>query len=322
MKTYDTTNKTVCQASARRPAQRLSTATLTDNRPIAVGQRIVQQGAETASSHTNQLRSAIQNSAAKAIQRYPVEVSLSGKSIVATSGRPCKRTNKPVQQAIIDDIFASGPKNDFEEALHNLGQANALYELRDNNWLSKNGAAICHKNSIDDVEETLVHYSNQVLKGTNTSSLDTEIGKWLDFLTQRGGYQAHARAFLQSIQNSALNSSVFTPQADIVRDAINNLIECVDASSANYYIGDGRTNSTIQNLPDSHYNLTVATDECPPTPISSGLYHSRRQIEACGGNGHLSPRRDTDSTGAKWVMNSGSGNGGKGWANIDSTTLI
>jgi hypothetical protein len=251
-------------------------------------------------------------------QRYPVEVNSGNTFVVTTSGRPTKRTTKPVQEAIIDDIFTYGAMNDLETKLKALGKVKALYELRNNNWLSTNNTAVCHKNSIDDVENTLVNFGNK--SATVKASMYAQMENWIKILTTRDATaQAMGIAFLQSIRDSAANATATKTSAEICVDAINNLIELIDASSSNYYIGDAGTNSSIQSNPDPHYNNFATTTEAPSTPISKGLYDARVGIESVGGLGHLSPVRATDSSGA-WVKNSGAGDvNGHGWSVVDLT---
>jgi hypothetical protein len=247
-------------------------------------------------------------------QRWPVETDSTNTSVVATSGRPSKRTNKSVQEAIIDDIFTLGPMNALEDKLHKMGKVNALYELRHNNFLSNNSAAICHKDSIDDVENTLVHYANM----TNKSAAYAKHEIWIKWLTHRNATaQLMCVALLQNIRDSATNATALRTAAEICVDAINNLIEYIDASSSNYYIGDAGTNSSIQSKPDPHYNNFATTNEAPPTPISVGLYDARLGIESVGGLPHLSPIRANDSNG-DWIKNSGAGDvNGHGWSVVD-----
>ncbi len=251
-------------------------------------------------------------------QRYPVEVDSGNTFVVTTTGRPSKRTTKPVQEAIIDDIFTYGAMNAHEKKLEALGKTKALSELRSNNWLSTNNCAICHKNSIDDVENTLVNFGNK--SATVKASMYASMENWIKILTTRDiSAQVMGIAFLKNIRDSAANATATKSSAEICVDAINNLIELIDASSSNYYIGDAGTNSSIQSKPDPHYNNFATTTEAPPTPISTGLYDARVGIESVGGLGHLSPVRATDSTG-DWVKNSGAGDvGGHGWSVVDLT---
>jgi hypothetical protein len=309
-----------------------SSLQLADQRPEAIAQRKLQQAINN-SPQTKQLKAyqamANDSSAATApavtgkaqqaiVQRYPVEVNSAATAIIGTSGRPSKRTTKPVQEAIINDIFTYGAMNDYEKILHNLGKTKALTELRSNNWLSKNNAAVCHKNSIDDVENTLVAYGN--MSDTLKASSYAEHKKWIEFLTARDATaKSMGVAWLADIRDSSKNASPFKSALDISTDAINQLIELIDASSSNYYIGHSGTNSGIQDRPDSHYDNFSTGNEAPATPISRGLYESRMEIETAGGLGHLSPVRTNDATG-DWIVNSGAGDvNGKGWSLVDLT---
>ncbi|PWV47557.1 hypothetical protein [Chitinophaga sp. S165] len=249
-------------------------------------------------------------------QRYPVEVDPGKTFVVLTNGRPAKRTTKPVQEAIIDDIFTYGAMNAHEKKLEALGKVKALYELRSNNWLSTNNCAICHKNSIDDVENTLVNFANK--SATVKVNMYAQMENWIKILTTRDiTAQVMGIAFLKNILDSATNATATKTSAEICVDAVNNLIELIDASSSNYYIGDAGTNSSIQSKPDPHYNNFATTTEAPPTPISKGLYDARVGIESVGGLGHLSPVRAKDSTG-DWIKNSGAGDvNGHGWSVVD-----
>lgn len=249
-------------------------------------------------------------------QRWPVETDTTKSSVVGTSGRPAKRTTKPVQEAIIDDIFTYGAMNALESILHGMGKKKALNELRHNNFLSNNSAAVCHKNSIDDVENTLVHYANMSTK----VAAYNEHESWIKWLTHRDpATQVMCIGLLKNIRDSATNATPLKTAAEICVDAINDLIEYIDASSSNYYIGDAGTNSSIQSLPDSHYNNNATTQQAPPTPISVGLYEARLGIESVGGLPHLSPVRGNDASG-DWIKNSGAGDvNGHGWSLVDLT---
>lgn len=250
----------------------------------------------------------------KAIQRYPIS-KVNSTQVSADSGRPSAKSNKGTIEGIIGRIYQIGPMNDLETILKNLNnKATAVNEVYANNFLSNNGAAICHKHAIDVFEEQFVAYANQVLNKTNSSTHDQQAIQLVMDLTQLDkSKQSTCLTYLKNVKDIHVNSGLFSDQASDVANYLTYLINELDGSHSNLYIGYARTNSSIQRHFDPHYDVNSTTDP-NASPVSTSIYESQKVFGDGLGVGHASPRRVIDSTGS-WNETSGVPN--KGWIIYD-----
>lgn len=252
---------------------------------------------------------------ASVLQRYPVTAS--GNAIVATQGRPTAKSNKGTIEAIVKDIFTSMPKNDYETLLHKMGtQTKAVDAIYNNNFLSTNSAAICHKMAIDTVEQQVVAYANHVLNKTNTAQIDSEMTELVKSLTSGSTtIQQNALAYLTGIQKAPQCGLFTTPAVDAAQHC-NDLIHTIDGSATNLYIGNGRTNSSVQTNFDAHYDVSDPTDlsNVNATPRSTSIYTSQHTVSGSMGMVPNSPYRAHDQVG-DWVKTSSVPD--IGWVTID-----
>ena len=230
------------------------------------------------------------------VQRYPT-AKVSATQVAAIQGRPNAKSNKSTIQDIIGRIYQVGPMNSLETILKSLNsKSKAVDEVYSNNFLSKNGAAICHKHAVSAFENQFIEYANLVLSNNNSSSHDLQAIQLVQDLTQLdGSRQSTCLSYLQNITDIHTNSGPFTDKATTVCTYLDYLILDLDGSHSNLYIGHSRTNSSIGDHFDGHYDVYSATDPSA-TPISTSIYYSQKAFGDGLGTGHSSPRRSDDGT--------------------------
>lgn len=258
---------------------------------------------------------------APVIQRYPVGIATTtaGDRVTTTSGRPSAKSNKPAITEIVANIFTKGPLNEYEDLLYKLGSKQKAFDaIWNNNFLSTNDAAICHKMAIDEVEDYVVGYANKVLAGANTSKMDSHMEDWVKSLTAGNKtIQSTALAYLQGIK-TATGGGPFANAASTAQQHCDDLIYTIDGSATNLYIGASRTNSSIQVHFDAHYDVSDPTNTSAvnATPYSTGIYNAQHTVGPTLGFVPHSPERATDKSG-QWVKTSSVPN--IGWVVIDNT---
>lgn len=230
------------------------------------------------------------------IQRYPIEKD-SSKKLVSASGRPNAKSNKSTIQGIVARIWKIGAQNSLEKKLRTMGnKSDAVDAIDGGKFLSTNGAAICHKEAISTIEKKLVNYCNMVLNNTNDSSIDTAAQEWIKSLTTLdSGKQSYCLSLLKAIRTGPANSGIFADPASDMANFATALVKELDGSFSNLYIGHARTNSSVSDNFDPHYNIYSATDPSA-TPISMSIYESQKSFGDSMGYGHASPQREFDGT--------------------------
>lgn len=255
----------------------------------------------------------------RVVQRYPV--GLSGSTVTTTSGRPNAKSNKGTIVEIVKNIYTKGPLNEYEQALHTMGsQKTAVTALHSGSWLSTNGAAICHKMSISEIEDYVVAYANAVVSGTSSTSIEGRMKGLIKSLTT--GYptiQSDALMYLQGITDAPTSAGLFGSAAATAQGHCDSLILLLDGSPANLYIGSAQTNSSVQEHFDAHYDVSDPTDTSAvnSSPISRSIYDDQHATGPLLGLVPQSPVRASDSSG-DWVKTSSVP--GIGWVVIDRGT--
>ena len=230
------------------------------------------------------------------IQRYPIDKK-SSTQIESISGRPNAKSNKGTIQDIIGRIWSFGPCNDLETKLKGYGsKSKAVDAICNDNFLSLNGAAICHKEAISVIEEQLVSYGNMCLNGTNSSSIDSSAQEWIKSLTALdSSKQSTCLSYLSNVTNAVSNAGVFGDAASDMATYLTYLLLELDGSHTNLYVGYQRTNSSISDNFDPHYNVYETSDPSA-TPMSTSIYESHSSFGSAMGTGHSSPRREVVGT--------------------------
>jgi hypothetical protein len=236
------------------------------------------------------------NISLNAVQRYPI-AKVSSTQVASQSGRPSARSNKSTIQGIIARIYQIGPMNDLETLLKNFNnKSKAVDEVHSNNFLSKNGAAICHKQAISVIEKQFVAYANLVLNNNNSTILDQQAITLVKDLTQLDNLkQGNCLSYLESISDIHTNSGPFADKAADVATYLDYLILELDGSFSNLYIGYSNTNSSVGDHFDAHYDVNSTTDPSA-TPVGTSIYYSQKDLGDGLGIGHSSPRRINDGT--------------------------
>lgn len=255
----------------------------------------------------------------RVVQRYPV--GLSGATLTTTSGRPDAKSNKGTIQGIVKNIYTQGPYNEYEQALYNMGsQSQAVTAVHSGGWRSQNGATICHKMAISEIEDYVVAYANAVVGGTSNTTLENYMKNLIKRLTV--GYstiESDALLYLQQITNAPTTAGLFGNAAVTAQGHCDSLILILDGSPANLYIGSSQTNSSIQERFDPHYDVSDPLDlsDVNASPISRGIYDQQHITGPLLGLVPQSPVRASNSTG-DWVETSSVSQ--IGWVVIDRNT--
>lgn len=167
------------------------------------------------------------------LQKY--KVTSSGGKVNVTTGRPSVPNSMEFIKAFVNRIFDSDVKSAAELDLVNSysGKRDDAAKAIKQKYRSKEHLAFCHIVAIKDVETSLVEFANT---GNNYSTYKD----WLNHINIDTDY-------LDDIKDA----STLTKKADNV----NTLIEQVNLSPYNYYLGDAPSNSSIQDHIDPHYDF-------------------------------------------------------------------
>lgn len=192
------------------------------------------------------------------VQRYPVEVGEDG--LKQTAGRPPVPRDRQFLVEVYDRI-KSGVQNPFEEQfIIDLPDREKGVRALQNGYRSREGLALCHKVSIDDIERMLVCFANSNEISEESREYLRMVGidadRWLGAIQRAASIQEKARL-------------------------VNLLIETINEDAANYYLGDADANSSIQQHPDAHCDQ----DGCA-TPISGHIMDNWEEM------GISSPKND------------------------------
>lgn len=163
------------------------------------------------------------------LQRYPVRAGAD--KVECTSGRPDVPRDKEFLKRIYQSI-KNGTRNAYEEQfIKDYPDQETGVEALAGRYRSNNGLAFCHKVSIDNIEESLVDFAN-------TNVISDELKDYLKWIG------IGVDAWLGAIQNG-----------ETIREKVryvNLLIEIINETPENYYLGNAATNSSIQQHPDPH----------------------------------------------------------------------
>jgi hypothetical protein len=214
------------------------------------------------------------------------------------------------RDAIVDNFWTKGHDISEKEALlyqHAGGNAATAKSLLAKNWMSKNGAAVCHKLAISVFQQHLADWVanlfEDIIFGVAPTG-DTEMTELVRQLTI-GDSMHSARAWFASLvayrnppsplvpKDFAYAKSIIAP-VDGLCDA---LVRELNRSPDNLYIGDARANSTIQEAFDPHVPIDPANSaDVPATPRSRGIYDAEHAFAAKYGKAPSSPLRQIDPT--------------------------
>ncbi len=240
----------------------------------------------------------IANGQSSVTQLYPISGATG--SFQSLKGRPGGHSNSGTKDAIIDEIFTRGAKNEYEVTLSQMLLADAKKALR-GTWLSDNGCAICHKQPISDIEDKIVAYANAPSPLAAKGFTD-----WINafFPDDPLGLKGEASSIVAKIIGGTATDS-----------DVGNLISLIDRSPDNLYIGHSPTNSGIGANFDFNFDLSDPTNLAlaPPSPRSKHLYDQDHLFSPSIGYAPSSPIREEDSSGDTWVKSSGA----SGWVNSD-----
>ncbi len=212
------------------------------------------------------------------VQRYPI-AKKSTNRVESIKGRPNAKSNPGTIKAIVKQIFKRGAMNLLEQSLVNLGSPSKAYQaIVSGKFLSKNGAAICHKEAISQIESKLVGYANRILNSKSNQQLDANAIDYIKALTAKEpNRQQKCLSLLKTIQTVWTQNTSWQDEADQVADALSDLIRELDGSATNLYIGHSRSNSSIGHHFDPHYNV-FSTNDPNATPNSMSIYNSQKKF--------------------------------------------
>jgi len=228
------------------------------------------------------------------VQRYPI-AKKSTNRVESIKGRPNAKSNPGTVRAIVKQIFKRGAMNQLEQDLVNLGSASKAYQaIVSGKFLSKNGAAICHKEAISQIESKLVAYANRILNSKSNQHLDADAIDYIKTLTAKEpNRQQKCLSLLKTIQTVWTKNSSWQDEADQIAKALSNLVRELDGSFTNLYIGYGRSNSSIGHHFDPHYNV-FSTNDPNATPNSMSIYNSQKKFSKRMKLQSSSPKRSYD----------------------------
>lgn len=281
-----------------RPTMQLGSVAVNDNKSLEREADIM--GDKTAQHSLyafNQQNKASAN--VNPLQMYKVQKDSTGTKLEATTGRPAVPDNIAFVSNLVDQIWAK-PYSQQEDQLKkkHLTKASAVFALR-GTYRSTYGAAFCHKMSISEVEDSVVDYAN------NPARNKAEMSSLLQSLTD--GYPTISQNATDALDDLTATTTDET--------AANTIVESVNESPANYYLGHSPTNSSIGDRFDPHLDISAATTTAPLSPISASIQHWG---EALGRRGvHPFKAQETFAKYGKTSCVGTSASDGIGWAQIE-----
>jgi hypothetical protein len=189
---------------------------------------------------------------------------------------------RAVVQAVCDRVVAR-PGNmlsEREQQLKTQFSANATLmadAIVNHAWLSSNGAAMCHKQAISNIEEQLVAYANYLLAHPADATAQQQALKWATALTADpvdALLQYTLTTQLASMQQTAADAALNAAQkAQQLAADCTAFVGWANKASTNFYIGDTNANSAIHDFFDPHYGHDPSSYvPAPATPYSQGIY--------------------------------------------------
>lgn len=185
-------------------------------------------------------------------------------------------------------------------------------------FLSNYDFAVCHKIPYSAVEKALIALMNAQLAGTSSALMWDSFARMLQTVAgpsyagsgYNAGYDAKALAILNAVAGG---------QQNLACALANKVLNKFDQAADNLFFGFGKTNSSIGDRIDLHFNLDDPANDVPPTPRGVDLRNALNRFETALGITPTSAK-ETVSGGIRWMMTSTTFGTGKNNTGYISTT--
>lgn len=243
----------------------------------------------------------------------------------STGKRPGSHLNLGTLQKMVADINAqsdyfSEPEKqlNIDFSLSTTGDKIVAQKIKNTNFLSKYDFAVCHKIPYSSVEKALIALMEATRNGTDKPAMWAGLS---DLLLACSGLSPSGWHTVFTQQCANLRAAIVKPDTGSACNQANAMLLEFDASSENLFFGWGKTNSSISDNVDLHFNLEDPADDVPPTPRGVSLMKALQALEGTLG---ITPTRVLDQTKGKilWVQTSttyGTGKAGTGFVSAVKT---
>lgn len=240
------------------------------------------------------------------------------KNFETDGSRPHCHLNLGTLTAVVSDILKNKALSDAENLLITTytGKWSAkgiAKDMKQHNFLSSNGVAVCHKIPYASVEKALLCLVNKGwAKPTSVLPGGANDKAWgcLSLLLQGlySSYQAGQQ--LSDLQSAFTNQK----ESEVVKIA-NQILYEFDGADDNLYIGFAQTNSSIGQNIDLHYDI-INTGNAPvtSTPRGAALMQLLNYLEKAVGWSPTDQVVVVDTAKVKWAKTSCVD--AIGWANV------
>jgi hypothetical protein len=242
-----------------------------------------------------------------------------------TGKRPSGHLNLGTIADMLDHLLKQGagysePEKQIEID-YNLSGTTAkkvAKKMKAGNFLSNYDYAVCHKIPYSAVEKALIKLMNAEAAGTATPKM------WDTFarMNQAVAGPSYASSGYNSgfdNQATALSNAVKNSQHNLAVALANAALNEFDKAADNLFFGFGKTNSSIGDSIDLHFNLDDPSNDVPPTPRGLAMRDALNNFETALGLS-ATTTRETLSGGIRWVMTSTTYGTGKNNTGYVSTT--
>lgn len=174
--------------------------------------------------------------------------------------------------------------------------------MKAGNFLSNYDYAVCHKIPYSAVEKALIELMNQQLAGTASPTMWDKFAR-MNQAVDGPSYASSAYNSGYDTAATALQNAVTNGQQNLAVALANKRLNAFDQAADNLFFGFGKTNSSIGDSIDLHFNLDDPSNDVPPTPRGVAMRDALNSFEVALG---LSPTttRESVSGGIRWVMTS------------------